>query len=213
MEDRFNTIAGWTLAGFGAALGLSLVSGLVFKHEEKVEGGYPLADVAGGGDDGAKVVPIDWTKVDAAAGEAVFAQCKACHTIDAGGANGTGPNIHGVAGRAKASVAGFAYSDAVKALGGSWTIADLDHWLLKPGAMAAGTKMTYGGLKDPVKRGNLIAYINAQGSNLPYPAGAPAEAAPAEGAAKEAAAAPAANAAAPAANAAAPAANAAAPAK
>jgi cytochrome c len=205
MEDRFNTIAGWTLAGFGAALGLSLVSGLVFHHEEKVEGGYPLADATGGDEGGVKIVPIDWTKIDAAAGETIFVgQCKSCHTIDAGGANGTGPNIHGVAGRAKASLAGFAYSDALKKLGGSWTVADLDHWLLKPSAMAAGTKMTFGGLKDPVKRGNLIAYINAQGSNLPYPANAPAEAAaPAEGAAAEAA--PAANAAEPAANAVAPA--------
>ncbi len=199
MEDRFNTIAGWTLAGFGAALGLSLVTGLAFHHEEKAEGGYPVADASGGGEGPAKAVPIDWTKVDSAAGEAVFAQCKTCHSIEAGGANGTGPNLHGIAGKAKASIAGFAYSDNLKKLGGAWSIEDLDHWITAPGAMVEGTKMTFGGIKDPVKRGNLIAYLNAQGSNLPYPKNAPVEeaAAPAEGAAK--AAAPAANAAAPAA--------------
>lgn len=176
MEDRFNTIAGWTLAGLGTALGVSLVTGFLFHHPEKIEGGFPVEDAAAGGEGAAKAVPIDWTKVDAAAGEAVFAQCKGCHSIAQGGPNGTGPDLYAVAGKPKAAVAGFAYSDALKAVGGTWTIEDLDHWLLKPGAMVAGTKMTYGGLKDPVKRGNLIAYINAQGSNLPYPANAPAEA-------------------------------------
>ena len=47
--------------------------------------------------------PPDWGTVlptaDVAAGEAVFAKCKSCHTIDAGGANGTGPNLYGVVGR------------------------------------------------------------------------------------------------------------------
>ncbi|MEY2925870.1 MAG: hypothetical protein RL367_347 [Pseudomonadota bacterium] len=177
MEDRFNTIAGWTLAGFGAALGLSLVTGLAFKHEEKIEGGYPVADLTASADGPEKPVPIDWTKVDPVAGAEVFAQCKACHTIEAGGLTGTGPNLHAVAGRAKASIASFGYSDGLKKLGGSWTLEDLDHWIMKPGAMVEGTKMTFGGIKDPVKRGNLIAYINAQGSNLPLPKNAPADAA------------------------------------
>ena len=74
MEDRFNTIAGWTLAGLTTALGLSLVTGFHFHHPEKLEGGYPVEDASGGGEGPAKAAPIDWTKVDAAAGEAVFAQ-------------------------------------------------------------------------------------------------------------------------------------------
>jgi cytochrome c len=49
--------------------------------------------------------------------------------------------------------------------------------------------MTFAGLDDAQERANLMAYLNAQGSNLPLPA-APA-AAPAEGAASaDAAAAP-----------------------
>jgi cytochrome c len=68
--------------------------------------------------------------------------------------------------------------------------------------------MTFAGISNAEKRADLIAYINAQGSNLPLPAGAPAaaegaEAADAAAGGNEAAAA---NAAAPADNAAAPAA-------
>jgi len=44
--------------------------------------------------------------------------------------------------------------------------------------------MTFAGLGDPQERANLIAYLNAQGSNLPYPPPPAADAAPAEGAAQ-----------------------------
>jgi cytochrome c len=42
--------------------------------------------------------------------------------------------------------------------------------------MVSGTKMTFAGLEDGQERANLMAYMNAQGSNLPLPA-APAPAA------------------------------------
>jgi cytochrome c len=81
----------------------------------------------------------------------------------------------------------------------------MDHWLASPREFANGTKMSFAGLSKPEDRANVIAYLNAQGSNLPLPA---ADAAPAaEGAANAAAPAEGDNAAAPAAaNAAAPAA-------
>lgn len=47
---------------------------------------------------------------DATAGQRVFNQCRACHTIDAGGRNGVGPNLHGIVGRAAGSIEGFRYS-------------------------------------------------------------------------------------------------------
>ena len=78
----------------------------------------------------------------------------------------------------------------------------MDNWLASPRKFAAGTKMTFAGLSDPQERANVIAYLNAQGSNLPLPA---AEAAPAaaegEGNAAATNAAEPANAAAPAAEA------------
>jgi cytochrome c len=65
----------------------------------------------------------------------------------------------------------------------------MDAWLKNPKGMVSGTKMSFAGLGKVEDRAAIAAYLNAQGSNLPFPAAAAPAAAPAEG---EAAAAPAA---------------------
>ena len=98
-------------------------------------------------------------------------QCQACHTINQGGANGIGPNLYGVVGDHVAEGrAGFAFSDALKAKGGTWSFDNLNQWLKSPKAYANGTKMTFAGLGSAEDRANLIAWLNTQGSNLPLPA-------------------------------------------
>jgi cytochrome c len=94
---------------------------------------------------------------DAAAGEKVFAKCKACHKID--GSNATGPHLDGVVGRAVASVADFTYSDGMKEHGGEWTPEALSTFLHNPKAAAPGTKMAFAGLPKATDRANLIAYL------------------------------------------------------
>ena len=97
---------------------------------------------------------------DAAKGEQSAKKCAACHTFNAGGANGIGPNLAGIAGDAVAAGrGGFAFSDALKAKGGKWDDAALDAWLKNPKAFAAGTKMTFAGLSDAQERANVIAYL------------------------------------------------------
>ncbi len=95
---------------------------------------------------------------DPAAGEKVFAKCKACHKID--GNNGTGPHLNGVVNRNEGSVDGFAYSDA---MGGRkdqvWTPENLDHFLTNPKGYVAGTKMSFAGLPKAQDRANVIAYL------------------------------------------------------
>jgi cytochrome c len=121
---------------------------------------------------------------DAAKGEAIFAKCKACHTIDQGAANGIGPNLYAVAGDAIAEGrGGFAFSDALKAHKGTWDAATLDQWLTSPAAFATGTKMTFAGLTDAKQRADVIAYLNSKGGKLTLAAGPAAVPAPA-GAAK-----------------------------
>ena len=204
MDNRFNTIAGWVLGGGIVLLGASLVTGEYFKPERPETMGYPIPGVVEeGGAEGAEAeLPIAarLQTVDLGAGEATFRKCTACHTINQGGANGTGPNLFASVGANIAHVAGFAYSDALRNHGGQWTWENLDQWLKSPRTFAQGTKMTFAGLSDPQERANLIAYLNAQGSNLPMPP-PPAAEAPAEGGAGNEAA-PAENGAAPAANAA-----------
>jgi cytochrome c len=176
MDDRFNTIAGWTLFSGIVAFGLSSLSSHYFEADknhpiEKL--GYPLAGVVSGeGGAAAKEVPIEvrLASADPAKGQAIFAKCTSCHTANQGGANGIGPNLYGVVGDHIAEGrGGFAFSDALKAKGGTWSFANLDQWLTSPKAFASGTKMTFAGLGDGQDRANVIAFLNTQGSNLPLP--------------------------------------------
>ncbi len=212
MDDRFNTIAGWTLFAGIVALGASIGSGMYFHAEKPEKPGFEVADAdpAGGGGAAAAVdIATLLPAADVAKGAEVFKKCAACHTITQGGANGIGPNLYATMGdEIGHGKAGFAFSDALKGVGGSWDFQKMDAWLASPRKFAPGTKMTFAGLSKPEDRANLLVYLNAQGSNLPLPAAAAAPAAGAAAAPAENATAPAENTeAAPAANAAAPAAH------
>lgn len=107
---------------------------------------------------------------DPAVGEKQSALCKACHSLDKGGAAKLGPNLWGVVGRAKGGVAGYAYSPAISSVGGSWTYDDLDRFLENPMAFAKGTKMSFAGVKKPEQRAAIIAYLRQQAdSSAPFP--------------------------------------------
>ena len=197
MDNRTNTIAGWVLAGCGIALGLTIVGTKVYDTGRPAKMGYPIEgveDASGGGEAAPVPVASLLPTADAAKGAEVFKKCAACHTINQGGPNGIGPNLYGTLGEPIGQgKAGFAFSDALKAVGGTWDFEKMNAWLTSPRKFAAGTKMTFAGLSSPQDRANVLLYINQQGSNLPLPA-APA-AAPAAG--KAAAATPATGGAAP----------------
>lgn len=107
---------------------------------------------------------------DAAAGQKVFKKCGACHTTEDGGANKVGPNLWGMVGRAPATVPGFAYSDAMKALGGEWTLESLDAFLADPKGMVPGTKMSFAGIRKPDQRADVILYLRGQSASpVPLP--------------------------------------------
>ena len=191
MEDRFNTIAGWTLFSGIVALGLSSLSGHYFeanKEHRPHKMGYEIEGVVSSEGGAAAVVPLETllAAADPAKGEATFKKCTSCHTINTGGANGIGPNLYGIVGKPVGKhAAGFAYSTDLAGHGGNWDFANLNEWLASPKKFASGTKMSFAGLGNAEDRANLIVYLNNQGSNVPLPA-APAAAAPADAAAKPA---------------------------
>lgn len=201
---KVNKIMGAALGTVFVILVVQNVSGMIYASPAPEKMGYRVeAAVEAGG--GAEVVlPPDWGTVlpvaDLAAGEAAFARCQACHTVNAGGANGIGPNLNGVVGRPVASHAGFAYSEAMtghRAVEPAWTLDALDQFITAPARHVPGTKMSFAGLRDTETRVNLIAYLHSQGSPgfaipAPDPARQPGAAAPAEGAAATEATAPAA---------------------
>lgn len=125
---------------------------------------YEIA-VEGGGEQSAEATEAaaepTYTEVaatsDAAAGEKTYGKCKSCHSIE--GKDMTGPHMNGVVGRARASVAGYAYSAGMASVQVPWTGEELYAFLKAPKQYVPGTKMGFAGLADPQDRANLIAYL------------------------------------------------------
>lgn len=109
---------------------------------------------------------------DAARGARAFQQCYACHSVQPGETDLPGPNLAGIVGRRAAADAGFDYSAALRAAGNrglAWTPAELDAFLRDPEAHLPGTSMSYPGLRDPVMRADLLAYLLQRASVGPEP--------------------------------------------
>ncbi len=123
---------------------------------------------------------------DVSRGERSFkGKCATCHSIEQGGANGTGPNLHGVVGADVASHDGFNYSGALSGLDGEWDYAAMNEWLYNPSSYARGTSMAFAGLRRDDERANVIAYLASYAPDAP-PFPEPASQEPAEGEAEPA---------------------------
>ena len=96
---------------------------------------------------------------DAAAGEKIFAVCKACHQIGENAKNVVGPTLNGLIGRKAGSVPGYAYSIANKDSGTTWDESTFREYIKDPKAKIPGTKMIYAGLKDEQRTTDLIAFL------------------------------------------------------
>jgi cytochrome c len=92
-----------------------------------------------------------------------FAACRACHTVQKGGRNGLGPNLHGVVGRVAAATPGFNYSPALKASKLRWDDKTLDEYLASPSRKVPGSRMPIM-TPDPAKRAAIIAYLKSEGA-------------------------------------------------
>jgi cytochrome c len=171
MKDRQNTINGWILFAGIVALGGSIVAGEVFKAERPEHMGYPIegVEVEGEAAEAEKPIAFYLAAADAAKGEQVFKKCAACHNADPGGANALGPALFGALGGPVASKPGFAYSPALKEVGGAWDWDKMSAWLANPKKFAPGNKMTFAGLSNPEERANVLAFLNSRGGKLTVP--------------------------------------------
>lgn len=149
-------------ATWGADVLYSTVPASTGGHGEEVAQAYTIdtGAPAEGGEAAAEGPAFAevYAAADASAGEKTFAKCKACHKVD--GTDGTGPHLNGVVDRAKASIAGFGYSDVLVGMAAeAWTPENLDAFLTNPKGYAPGTKMSFAGLPKVEDRANLIAYL------------------------------------------------------
>ena len=180
---ELNKIMGALLATCLGVLTLNIAAGAIFTPGKLEKPGYAVAvpDKPGATDtakpEPAEPLPVRLAVSDPQKGQAAAKQCAACHTFEKGGANRVGPNLYGIVDRAKGSVAGFNYSAALKAKGGSWTFDDLDQFVASPKAWLPGTSMGYAGLARGGQRADLINYLHTLADSL-VPLPKAAEAAP-----------------------------------
>ena len=105
-------------------------------------------------------------------GKIIARGCELCHVMTKEGQQEqrTGPPLWNIVGRAKASVAGFVYSDALLTVGGIWTYEDLNSFLKDPRSFVPGTKMVIQGIPAEASRVALIAHLRLLADQpLPLP--------------------------------------------
>lgn len=90
----------------------------------------------------------------------VVEQCKVCHSVEAGAANLTGPNLYGVVGRAAASKDGFAYSKVLRESGIVWDLETLDAFLASPLTYLPNNRMAFGGVTNADDRRAIVCLLN-----------------------------------------------------
>ena len=167
MNMEINKMAGALLGSLLGVMALGMFSNVLYAPEPMKKAGYdlPAAEAAGKADTAkaatSEPFPVLLAKADAKKGEALAKPCAACHDFTKPGVSKVGPPLYGVVGRAKAAVAGFAYSDPMKAKGGDWSFDELNKFIADPKKDIPGTKMAYAGEKDDAKRADIVVYLRS----------------------------------------------------
>jgi cytochrome c len=172
-----NKLALAVLGTLLATMALGVFSNAIFAPHKAVKPGYdlPAATEAAAPPPPANAAPEEplpalLAKADPKKGANDTKPCQACHSFDKGGPAKVGPPLYGVVGRPVGTVAGFAYSDALKGIGGDWTYDKIFAFIKSPKTVAPGTKMTFPGEPDAQKRADILAYLQSlSDSPVPFP--------------------------------------------
>ena len=142
---------------FGFPLAVDRVSNNDHRQQSKRKN-MTTPEVAQSGAD--KEVDLRFAAADAQRGKRLSALCVSCHSFDAEGAEGIGPNLWGVVDRKIASNENFSYSMALRNRAGVWTTQELDSFLLDTQAYAPGTTM-FLQISNDRDRADIIVYLSS----------------------------------------------------
>lgn len=107
----------------------------------------------------ALAIPPTAQAQDADLGQRSFGKCRACHQVGETAKNGIGPTLNGLFARHSGTVPGYAYTEANKNAGITWSAATFADYIKDPKASIPGTKMVFAGLKDEKEIADLTAYL------------------------------------------------------
>jgi cytochrome c len=96
---------------------------------------------------------------DLVEGRKQFAKCRTCHTVEANGRHGVGPNLNGVFGRKAGTKEGFVFSEPMKKADIVWTEETMAKYVMDPRGFMPGNKMAFPGIKKEDELKNLLAYL------------------------------------------------------
>ncbi|MEM6846744.1 MAG: c-type cytochrome [Pseudomonadota bacterium] len=187
---EINKFVGAILAALVFAMGLSVMSDIIFTEKELAEPAYIIAipdDAIEVAEQEEEQIPFETllASADPEAGAGAVRVCGACHSWEPNGPNGIGPALHNIVGREIAAYDGFGYSSALVdhgAGGKVWDWNELRGFLENPAGWVPGTIMGYGGIADPEELADVVAYlasISPDGPPLPTASDVEVAAAPA----------------------------------
>jgi cytochrome c len=168
---ELNKIMGAILGTCLGLLSLNIAANAIFHPATPAKPGYeivvpekPAADQKG---PAPQEQPIEQllASADVGRGQTSANKCVACHTFDKGGKQLVGPNLYGIIGREKASVANFNYSPGFRKMKGPWTAQELSDFVRNPKSMVPGTNMTFAGIPRAGERADLISFLNSKSDN------------------------------------------------
>ena len=161
-----NKTIGAVLSALLVVFGSKTMLDIVYKEHKPEKPGWalPITEVATATKapaaqfDVAQVIAL-LPKASPESGQDTFKKCLQCHTPDKGGRILTGPNLYGIVGRARATMPGFPYSEAMKTHPGNWTFEELAKYLHDPRADIPGNKMAFAGVKDNAELADLLVFL------------------------------------------------------